>query len=84
MTDQICVTIEDPGDAGEGAPVAAVVAALAGVEDAMRLMVEHLGDRQPGPGRPPNWVRDQSRLRVTAIRPGPAVADLQLDAPRNG
>ena len=60
------------------------IAALVGVEDALRLMVEHLGDRQPGPGRPPNWAREQSRLRVSAIRPGSVVAGLRRETPHTG
>ena len=84
VTKQLSVTFEGPRVAEDGVPVAAFVAALEGVQDAMRRMVEHLGDRQPGPGRPPNWVQDQSRLRLAATRPGSLVAELALDAPPDG
>ena len=80
MTDEIRLTLEGPGDKEEGMPIAALV----GVEEALRLMVEHLGDRQPGPGRPPSWAREQSRLRVSAIRPGSVVAELRREAPQTG
>ena len=47
-------------------------------------MVEHLGDRERRPGRPPQWVRDQSSLRFKGTRPGSVVADLELERPPDG
>ena len=47
----------------------------------MQLMVEHLGGREQRPGPPPQWVRDQSRLRVIATRTGSWVADVELEPP---
>ena len=44
----------------------------------MRGMVEHLAGREPGRGRPPQWVRDQSALGLKATRPGSLVAELVL------
>ncbi len=81
---QLSVTFEGPRVAEDGVPVAALVAALEGIQDAMRLMVEHLGDRQRGPGQPPKWIRDQSRLRLAATRPGSFVAELVLEPPPDG
>jgi len=54
---------------------------LHGVQDAVRLLVQHLGGRDPGPGRPPQWVLNQSAIGVAAIRPGSLVADLVLSPP---
>lgn len=54
---------------------------LQGVQDAVRLLVQHLGGRDPGPGRPPRWVLNQSAIGITAIRPGSVVADLVLSPP---
>ena len=51
------------------------------MQDATRLMVEHSGGRQPGPGQPSRWVRDQSSLQLTAVRPGSLVAELTLAPP---
>ena len=62
----------------------ALVAALDGAQDAMRLMVEHLGDRERRPGRPPQWVREQSGLRFVRTHPGSLVADLELEPPPSG
>ena len=44
----------------------------------MRGMVEHLAGREPGRGRPPQWVRDQSALGLRATRQGSFVAELVL------
>ena len=78
---QLWVTFEGPGIAEHGVPVTALVATLDGVQDATRLMVEHLGGRQRGPGQPVKWVRDQSRLRLATTHPGSFVAALVLEPP---
>ena len=78
---QLYLTFEGPGVSEDGLPVDGFIAALAGIQDAMRLMVEHLGGRPPGPGRPPDWVRAQSCLQLTAARPGSLVAELTLAPP---
>ena len=78
---QLLVTLDGPGIGKSGVPVDEFTATLNGVQDAMRLMVEHLGDRQPGPGPRPKWVRDQSVLRLITIRPGSLVAELTLQPP---
>ena len=81
---QLYITFDGPRISEEGVPVDNFVAALGGIRDAMRLMVQHLGGRQPGPGQPPKWVRDQSALRLAATGPGSFVAELTLQQPVNG
>ncbi len=61
-----------------------LVTALDGIQDAVRLMVQHLGNREIGPGQPPKWVRDQSTLRLVEVRTGSLVADLVVEAPSDG
>ena len=78
------VTFDGPRIGEEGVPVASLIAALGGVQDAMRLMVGHLGNRHSGPGQPPRWVREQSTLRLAATRPGSFAAELTLESPANG
>lgn len=75
---RLYLTFEGPSVGESGVPVDAFAHALTGMQDAMRLMVEHLGGRQPGPGQPPRWAREQSSLRLTAVRPGSLVAELTL------
>ena len=78
---QLCITFEGPRVREDGLTVDGFVAALEGIQDAMRLTVERLGNREPGPGRPPTWVRDQSVLRLAATRKGSFVAELSLAPP---
>ena len=78
---QLLVTLDGPGIGESGVPVDEFTATLGGVQDALRLMVEHLGERKPGPGPRPKWVRDQSVLRLVTIRPGSLVAELTLQPP---
>ncbi len=75
---RLYLTFEGPSVGESGVPVDAFAHALTGMQDAMRLMVEHLGGRQPGPGQPPRWAREQSSLQLTAVRPGSLVAELTL------
>ena len=82
MTNQLSITLEGPGVTDGTVPVAALVAALEGAQDAVRLMVEHLGERERSRGRPPQWVREQSALRLVGTRQGSLVADLVLDPPK--
>ena len=75
--DNLTVTFEGEGVDEGGMPLEAFLTALAGLRDAMRLMVTHLGGGEPGkPGKPPQWVRDQSSLRLVAIREGSLVTEL--------
>ena len=73
------LTFEFPPD--KGPSVEGVADALQGMQDAVRRMVEHLGDRQPRSGRPPDWVAFQSALRVAGARSGSLVFDLELTPP---
>ena len=80
-TDRLTITFEGPDVDKRGVPVACFAAALDGVQEAMRIMVEYLGGRQPGPGRPPRWAVEQSALRLTATHPGSITAELVLSPP---
>ena len=77
----LIVTLVGLGIDETGVPAEEFLRALEGVRTAMRLMVMHLGDREPGPGQPPAWVRDQSRLRLAPTRPGSFVAELTVEPP---
>ena len=79
MTTQLHLTLDGPRLSDEGVPVNALVSALGGVQDALRLMVEHLAEHKRERGKPPKWIKDQSDLRLTATRPGSYVAALALD-----
>jgi len=72
-------TFDFPAD--QGLPTDALADALKGIQDALRRTVEHLGDRQPQPGRPPGWVAFQSSLRVAGVRSGSLVFDMELAPP---
>ncbi len=65
----------------QGLPADALGDALKGVQDALRRTVEYLGDRQPQPGRPPGWITLQSALRVSGVRSGSLVFDMELAPP---
>ena len=77
---QLYLTFEGPRISEQGVPVEALVSALQGVQDALHLMVEHLGDYQRKRGRPPKWVKDQSVLQLAATRQGSFVAELTLES----
>ena len=66
---------------GQGLPADGLADALQGVQDALRRMVEHLGDRQPRSGRPPGWVTLQSTLNIAGARSGSLIIDLELAPP---
>lgn len=78
---RLYLTFEGPHVGEDGLPVDAFAQTLTGMQDAMRLMVEQLGGRRPRPGQPPRWVREQSRLQLTAVRPGSLVAELAMPSP---
>ena len=82
--DQLVVTLDGPGIGESGVPLDAFTAVLDRIQSAMRLMVGHLGGREPTPGQPPSWVRYQSRMRLTATRSGSFVAELTLEPSRDG
>ena len=79
----LIVTLDRPGTDESGVLVEDFQPVLDGVTRAVQLMVGHLGGRPPGPGRVPDWVRDQSRLRLSSTRPGSFVLELTLDPPPN-
>ena len=81
---QLTITLDGPGVGESVVAVDDLTAVLGGVQGALRLMVEHLGGRTPGPGRPPAWVREQSALQLTAIGTGSFVASLSLRGSSNG
>ena len=82
--DQLLVTLDGPGIGESGVPLETFTAVLGRIQSAMRLMVGHLGGREPSPGQPPSWMRDQSRVRLTATRSGSFVAQLTLEPSRDG
>ena len=75
---QLTITLDGPGVSESNVAVDDLTAVLTGVQGALRMMVEHLGGRTPGPGRPPAWVREQSALQLTATGTGSFVASLSL------
>ncbi|MYK68772.1 MAG: hypothetical protein F4020_04215 [Gammaproteobacteria bacterium] len=83
LTNQLSITLDGPDVTDGSVPVAALVATLDGVQDAMRLMVLHLAGLEPKPGRPPAWVREQSGLRLVSAEPGSFAAVVELDRPRD-
>ena len=84
MTSQIYVTLENLRVGRDGVPLDGFVAALKGVQDALRLMVEHLAGEERREGRRPAWVRHQSALRLVTTRPGSVVAVLELETSESG
>ena len=82
--EQLVVTLDGPGIGESGVPLDTFTVVLDRIQSAMRLMVGHLGGRQPSPGQPPSWVRDQCRMRLTATRSGSFVAQLTLEPSRDG
>ena len=73
----LIVTLEDSGPSSlGGARLGDFLRALVGVSRAMRLMVEHLGERQLTRGQPPAWVQEQSELQIASLQPGSLVAEL--------
>lgn len=77
----LIVTLDWPGTEESGVLVEDFLPVLSGVTKAVRLMVGHLGGRPTSRGRTPDWVRDQSRLRLSSTGQGSFVAELILDPP---
>lgn len=77
----LIVTLDGPDVSEAGVLAEDFERVVAGVRTAMRLMVGYLGGREPGPGQPPAWVRDQSRLRLAPTRPGSYVAEFTHEPP---
>ena len=81
---KLIVTIDEQRSAESGVAVEDMVVTLGGIQAAMRLMVQHLGGRRHNQGRLPNWVKEQSVLRLVGVRPGSFVAELVLEPPSIG
>lgn len=81
---RLTFALSDPDDRRPGGLVPEILTALGGIQDAVRLLVQHLGDRERGPGQPPRWIRDQSTLRLIEMRPGSFIADLVIESPPDG
>ncbi len=81
MTKEVHVTLKSLRGGRDGVPVDGFIAALNGVQNAVRLMVEHLSGEGRRPGRRPAWMREQSSLRLVHTRPGSVVAVLELESP---
>ena len=77
---QLRVTFEGPSIREEGVSIDDFASATKGIQSAVRLMVEHLGNRPPR-GRPPQWVNEQSSLRLMSVHPGSIVADFTVGRP---
>lgn len=73
----LIVTVDQSGDPSTGGvSMRDHLEALGAVERAMRLMVEHLGERPITPGQPPAWVQEQSQLQIIAQQPGSMVSEV--------
>ena len=81
---RLTFALSDPDESQLGGLVPEIITALEGIQDAVRLMVQHLGDRERGPGQPPKWIREQSTLRLVEVRTSSFVADLVVEAPPDG
>ncbi len=77
MTPQpLIVTVVQSGNPElGGASMRDYLAVMGAIERAMRLMVEHLGGREPSRGQPPAWVQEQSQLQIIAQEPGSLVTE---------
>ncbi len=73
---QITVIFEGP-DTQNGVSVHDLNETLNGLQDAVRLMAAHLAGSKTR-GRPPEWLRRQSSLRLQAVFPGSFGAALTL------
>jgi hypothetical protein len=79
VDNRLFVTLDGPNVNESGVSAEDFVTVLRGMQRAMRLMVEHLGQRSPGPGQPPRWVQEQSRLQLLSTHQGSLVAELTLE-----
>ena len=71
------VTFEGPG-VHEGVSISDLSNTLTRVQKAVRLMVEHLAGVESKAGRPREWVRRRSELKLRGTSPGSLVAELEL------
>ena len=84
LTNTLSITLDGPAVSDGSVPLATLLVALDGTQDAVRLMVEHLGDRERRPGPAPQWVREQCALRFAGARSGSVVLDLALEPTATG
>ncbi len=77
MSEQLFVTFEGPDISGQGVSLDDLQKTLRHVQNAMRHMVRHLAGYTKR-GRPPEWLRRESALRLTGTSPGSLVAELSL------
>ena len=81
MNNALFVTLDGPQISEGSVLLNEFLVTMQGVQEAMRLMVGYLGDRQPRPGQRPKWVREQSNLRLSATHVGSYVVELTLEPP---
>ncbi len=74
---RLIVRFEGPNISEEGVSLDDLQKTLRYVQDAMRLMVRHLADYRK-PGRLPNRLQRESKLRLIGASPGSLVAELGL------
>ena len=77
MSEQLFVTFEGPDISGHGVSLDDLQKTLRHVQNAVRHMVRHLAGYNKR-GRPPEWLRKESALRLTGTLPGSLVAELSL------
>ena len=82
VSEQLFVTFEGPDISGQGVSLDDLQKTLRHMQNAMRHMVRHLAGYDKR-GRPPQWLRRESALRLTGTSPGSLVAELSL-AESNG
>lgn len=76
------ITLEESCDPVQGgASLDNLVRVLQGISQAMRLMAGHLSGREKVTGRPPAWIREQSRLHISRLTVGSVSAELTASPP---
>ena len=71
MTDRLDITFEGPRVGEAGVPMSDLRAVVKHTEAALRAMLLHMEEESAGwRGRPPEWVRQQSSLRLIGTSPG--------------
>ena len=78
MTDRLDITFEGPHVDEAGVPVSDFRAVVEHTEAALRAMLLHMAGSAGGRGRPPEWVRQQSSLRLIGTSPGSLRASFLL------
>lgn len=78
MTDRLDITFEGPRVDEAGVPMSDLRAVVEHTEAALRAMLLHMAGSSEGRGRPPEWVRQQSSLRLIGTSPGSLRANFLL------